>query len=116
MFRRLVSGGSCTLSSAIMLLCLYSAPASGEEPVPQALSSFKGKIGKVMKDSVPAWPESPKAPPGAPNIVLILLDDVGFSASSSFGGAALTPALDQLASEGLRYNRFHTTALCSPTR
>lgn len=57
-----------------------------------------------------------KAPKGAPNIVVVLLDDVGFAASSTFGGPVPTPALDQLANTGLRYNRFHTTSICSPTR
>ncbi len=57
-----------------------------------------------------------KAPKGAPNIVVVLLDDVGFAASSTFGGPVPTPALDQLANKGLRYNRFHTTSICSPTR
>ena len=56
------------------------------------------------------------APAGAPNVVVVLLDDVGFGAASTFGGAAQTPALDKLAHEGLRFNRFHTTAICSPTR
>ncbi len=56
------------------------------------------------------------APKGAPNILLVLLDDVGFGAASTFGGPAQTPALDALARDGLRYNRFHTTAICSPTR
>lgn len=116
MLRRFLAGGSYRLSSTLMLLCLCAPPAMGEEPVPQAVSSFRGKMGKVIEDSVPAWPAAPKAPAGAPNVVLILLDDVGFSATSTFGGAALTPALDRLAAEGLRYNRFHTTALCSPTR
>ena len=64
----------------------------------------------------PPWPQAPKAPAGAPNIVLILLDDVGFGTISTFGGPAQTPALDQLAAQGLRYNRFHVTAMCSPTR
>ncbi len=57
-----------------------------------------------------------KAPAGAPNVVLVLLDDVGFGATDIFGGPTVTPTLDQLASQGLRYNRFHTTAICSPTR
>jgi arylsulfatase len=57
-----------------------------------------------------------KAPAGAPNVVLVLLDDVGFGAASTFGGPVLTPALEALADQGLRYNRFHTTAICSPTR
>lgn len=60
--------------------------------------------------------EIPKAPDGAPNIVVILLDDVGFGATNTFGGPVETPTLDELAGEGLRYNRFHTTAICSPTR
>ncbi|MXO74315.1 sulfatase-like hydrolase/transferase [Altererythrobacter aerius] len=57
-----------------------------------------------------------KAPDGAPNIVIVLLDDVGFGSTSTFGGPVATPALDTLAEQGLRYNRFHTTAICSPTR
>ncbi|GAB3284549.1 arylsulfatase [Parahaliea aestuarii] len=56
------------------------------------------------------------APEGAPNVVVVLLDDVGFGAASTFGGPAETPGMDALAAEGLRYNRFHTTAICSPTR
>lgn len=58
----------------------------------------------------------PQAPAGAPNVVLVLLDDVSFGATSTFGGPAITPALESLARDGLRYNRFHTTAICSPTR
>lgn len=64
----------------------------------------------------PSAPHVRKAPEGAPNIVLVLLDDVGFGASSTFGGVIDTPVLNELAKEGLRYNRFHTTAICSPTR
>src|SRR5210317_62506 len=57
-----------------------------------------------------------KAPKGAPNVVIILLDDLGFGGTSAFGGVIETPHFDKLASQGLRYNQFHTTALCSPTR
>jgi len=57
-----------------------------------------------------------KAPEGAPNVVIVLIDDIGFGASSTFGGPISTPTLDMLANNGLRFNRFHTTALCSPTR
>jgi arylsulfatase len=57
-----------------------------------------------------------KAPPGAPNVVIVLIDDLGFGATSAFGGPIGTPSLDQLAQDGLRYTNFHTTALCSPTR
>jgi len=57
-----------------------------------------------------------KAPAGAPNVVIVLIDDIGFGATSTFGGAISTPTFDRLAEDGLRFNRFHTTALCSPTR
>ena len=57
-----------------------------------------------------------KAPAGAPNVVIILIDDLGFGATGTYGGPIPTPTLDRLAHDGLRYNNFHTTALCSPTR
>src|SRR5207344_983526 len=57
-----------------------------------------------------------KAPKGAPNVVIVLIDDMGFGQPSTFGGAIAMPTLDRLANEGLRYNNFHVTALCSPTR
>ncbi|MGC1887242.1 MAG: sulfatase-like hydrolase/transferase, partial [Stellaceae bacterium] len=57
-----------------------------------------------------------KAPDGAPNVLIILLDDMGFGQSSAFGGPVNMPTLDALAKQGLRYNEFHTTAICSPTR
>src|SRR3990170_1433680 len=57
-----------------------------------------------------------KAPKGAPNVVIVLIDDMGFGQSSAFGGPVNTPTLDRLSGEGIRYNNFHTTALCSPTR
>src|SRR6476659_3079889 len=62
-------------------------------------------------------PIEPLRPPaGAPNVLIVLLDDVGFAASSAFGGPVDTPTAERLAGDGLKYNRFHTTALCSPTR
>ncbi|WP_454711878.1 arylsulfatase [Cupriavidus nantongensis] len=64
----------------------------------------------------PNPPYQQKAPPNAPNVVIVLLDDVGFGATSTFGGPVETPVLEALAHEGLRYNNFHTTAICSPTR
>jgi arylsulfatase len=83
-------------------------------PVPEA--PFAGKVGMTYQDSVEAWPERVAAPDGAPNIVLILLDDVGFGQVSTFGGPVPTPCLDKLAAGGLKYNRFHTTAICGPSR
>jgi arylsulfatase len=106
----------------LALLCLPSWGAAQESTQPGLVlpdrrpAEFKGTIGETYKDSKPDFPTTREAPEGAPNVLLILLDDVGFGASSTFGGPVPTPALDQLASEGLRYTQWHTTALCSPTR
>jgi len=70
----------------------------------------------VEESSPPAWPALPRAPKGAPNILLIMTDDVGFGSSSTFGGPVPTTTFDQLAAGGLRYNQFNTAAICSPTR
>jgi arylsulfatase A-like enzyme len=77
---------------------------------------FKGKIGQTYKDSKSDKIPTIKAPAGAPNVLVVLIDDVGFGAWSTFGGQIPTPNLDKIAQGGLRYNNFHTTALCSPTR
>jgi len=79
---------------------------------------FKGVISVDIRDSTPDWApfEPPKAPDGAPNVVYIVLDDVGFSAMSSYGGPIETPNIERIAAEGVRYTQWHTTALCSPTR
>ncbi len=91
------------------------APTSvGQLPMPDP--AFKGKIGETFQDSTPDYPLPVKAPKGAPNVLLILLDDVGFGMTSTFGGPVPTPHLQKLADNGLKYTRFHTTALCSPTR
>ncbi|MFV5687286.1 arylsulfatase [Flavobacterium sp. ZT3R25] len=79
-------------------------------------ASFKGVIGKTLAESKEYWPQPVKAAAGAPNVVWILLDDVGFGASSAFGGLIQTPTFDALANNGLRYTNFHTTAICAPTR
>src|SRR5215472_15711379 len=104
-----------------LLLCgmaavMFESPAIGQEALPRPEPPFKGKIGRTVKGSVPDFPKGVEAPKGAPNVLLILTDDVGFGASSTFGGPIQTPAFDRVASSGLRYNQFHTTALCSPTR
>jgi arylsulfatase len=92
-----------------------SAPGSSSVlPIPPA--PFRGTIDLRAKDSKPDFPRPVQAPPGAPNVLLVLLDDVGFGAASTFGGPCQTPTLERLARSGLRYNQFHTTALCSPTR
>src|SRR5262245_60231134 len=98
--------------------------SDGERQQPTLLSDnlplpepkFRGRIGSSYTDSKPDIISLPTAPTGAPNVLLVLLDDVGFGQTSAFGGPVNTPTLQRLANEGLRYNRFHTTALCSPTR
>ena len=77
---------------------------------------FKGKIGKTYAESQEWYPEVKKPKPGTPNVLIILLDDVGYSQLGSYGGLIQTPNMDALAADGLRYNDFHTTALCSPSR
>ncbi len=77
---------------------------------------FKGKIGRYHWESEPWWPDDPHPPAGAPNVLLVVLDDVGFAQLGCFGSDIATPSLDALAAGGLRYSSFHTTALCSPTR
>jgi arylsulfatase A-like enzyme len=79
---------------------------------------FKGTINIDIRDSEPDWTpfEPPTAPKGAPNVVYIVLDDVGFSAMGSYGGPIETPNIDRIADAGVRYTQWHTTALCSPTR
>ncbi|TCM14009.1 arylsulfatase [Novosphingobium sp. PhB165] len=94
-----------------------SAPQRTPNVLPRPDHRFIGAVGRTVSDSDPASiPQPVTAPAGAPNIVVILLDDVGFGQFGTFGGGIPTPALDRLAAEGLRYNRFHTTAICSPTR
>ena len=82
----------------------------------QQSQSYQGSIGKTFDESKEWWPEPVKAPADAPNIIWILIDDVGFGASSTFGGIIPTPTFDSLANNGLRYTNFHTCAICAPTR
>jgi arylsulfatase len=84
--------------------------SAGETP------PFGGTIGKTIAGSKPWWPDAKKPPAGAPNILVVLFDDVGFSDFGCYGSAIRTPTIDRLAAEGLRYSGFHTTAMCSTTR
>jgi len=92
-------------------ICLTLAGANAD-PDP----TFKGKIETYAKNSTPSWPAAVVVPANAPNVVLVLLDDVGFGAASTFGGPVQTRAFEKQAAIGLRYNEFHTTAVCAPTR
>ena len=79
-------------------------------------SNFKGRIARTVYESKPHWPELPRPRDGAPNIIVMLFDDVGFAHFGCYGSSIATPHIDRLAAGGLRYTNFHTTALCSPTR
>lgn len=104
-------------AALVSALCAAIAlPAWAQDVLPRPPQPFKGKIGRTVKDSTPDFPQAITAPKGAPNVLVILTDDVGFGAPSTFGGQIPTPTMDRLARDGLRYNTFHTTALCSPTR
>ena len=84
--------------------------------LPTPTPPFKGFIAPNFVNSQPGWPPAVMPPEGAPNVLLILIDDAGFGSNSAFGGVVPTPTLDKLAKAGLRYTQMHNTALCSPTR
>jgi arylsulfatase A-like enzyme len=130
--RRRIAGGVVSLGF-VTLLGAASAQAqviqtTGAPGAPEATTTidgrylppppqpFTGQIELNAAQSKPAWPARVVPPKGAPNILLIMTDDVGFAAPSTFGGVIPTPALDRIAANGLRYTNFHSTSLCSPTR
>ena len=77
---------------------------------------FKGSIGNTWQESEPWWPPATRPAKDAPNVVVVLFDDVGFASFGCYGAAIETPTIDGLAQQGLRYNNLHVTPLCSPTR
>ena len=77
---------------------------------------FPGTVGRTLETSTEAWPSRPTAPAGAPNVVMVVLDDVGYGQLSTYGGLCETPNFDRIAERGVKFANFHTTALCSPTR
>ncbi len=100
---------------AVMLGSRATAESQGEVlPVPS--EAFGGKVGMISTDSVAQYPRAVSAPAGAPNILLVMTDDVGFGAASAFGGPIPTPSLERLAMSGVRFNSFNTAAMCSPSR
>ena len=118
--RRLSSGTllQTALTAALVLGATHAALSQEVDrtilPIPRA--PFHGTIGTTYATSTPDPLPPIHAPAGAPNILLVLLDDQGYGQSGTFGGLIPTPTLDRLAAGGLRYTRFHVTALCSPTR
>ncbi len=92
-----------------------SSSAGTVYPKPEHRFS-RAKIGMTYQDSKPDYPGIEKAPAGAPNIVVVLLDDAGYGVSSAYGGLMRSPVIEKLCEQGLQYCQFHTTALCAPTR
>ena len=113
---RIAGLGVCAATQAIAQQAPVQSPQLDRTVLPIPAAPFSGTIGLRNKESTPSFPRAVTAPKGAPNVVLILMDDVGFGETSTFGGPVQTPTLQALADSGLRYTRFHTTAVCSPTR
>ena len=116
-------GGAGLYASGVQAQTILGTPGSPEARVvidgkqlPAPPVAFGGKIGLDAQQSKPFWQPRASPPKGAPNVLLIMTDDAGFGVSSTFGGVIPTPNLDRVANAGLRYNQFHSTALCSPTR
>ena len=108
----------CLMAIALLVMSnrVDAAPDDGSilpfPPVPMS-----GAAKPRLQDSIMKWPEEPqRLPKDAPNILIVMLDDVGFGVAETFGGEVHTPALNKLAEEGIRYSAFHTTSICSPTR
>jgi arylsulfatase A-like enzyme len=113
-----------SLRSLALLAALWAAPLSAQSPAKApdrtVLPIAEPPVPSITEPDARKAKAPPrfevKAPAGAPNVVIVLIDDIGFGHSSAFGGPIHMPTLDRMADEGLRFNRFHTTALCSPTR
>jgi arylsulfatase len=99
------------MTSTLILAAGASLPLHAQTSQP-----YQGVVGRTLAESKEWWPEPVKAPAGAPNVVWILIDDVGYGAAGAFGGLIQTPTFDNLANNGLRYTNFHTCAVCAPTR
>src|SRR3954468_21586877 len=112
--------GSFTLAGRRVEIPMASGsdPSRQNLPIPDAHQPYPGLVTFDAKDPAAKFAPTPelRPPPGAPNVLVVLLDDVGFAASSAFGGPCDTPVAERLAARGLKYTRFHTTALCAPTR
>ncbi|MGZ6228577.1 MAG: sulfatase-like hydrolase/transferase, partial [Candidatus Binataceae bacterium] len=126
--KHVVAIALCAAAFALPSSSCFAQQVTGELGSPNATTTIDGKqlpppdpkFGGVIKqkasESTPWWPPRIVPPKGAPNVLLIMTDDEGFGAPSTFGGVIETPALERIAKSGLRYTQFHSAALCSPTR
>jgi arylsulfatase len=105
------------LMSALVLTQASAATPDDGSVLPFPPTPTASVAGTTLQDSKMTWrKEPPRLKPDAPNILIVLIDDVGFGIAGTFGGEVHTPTLSRLANEGISYNRFHTTSICSPTR
>src|ERR1039458_5506593 len=111
---------SCVSASAQQVTGVPGSPGATTtidgKQLPPPPPNFGGVIKDRASESMPWWPPRVVPPKGAPNVLLIMTDDQGFGAPSTFGGVIPTPTMDRIAQQGLRYTNFHSTALCSPSR
>jgi arylsulfatase A-like enzyme len=106
-----------TCMSLVMLVLMVSfATAQEKNAIPYPNAEWKGVQGKTLADSKPDFIGQPEAPEGAPNVLVIMLDDAGYSSATSFGGVMRTPSFDRIGDEGIRYTHMSVAAVCSPTR
>ncbi len=115
--KRGVNGVNKLLALISAMILIAPTAVAQSNPKTKAVEGFGGVIAEKYEDSKEWWAPEKRPPDGAPNVLIFLLDDVGFAQlGQSFGGLIETPNIDRLAENGLRYNNFHTTALCSPSR
>jgi arylsulfatase len=108
--------GHAATSGPVLAAAMTREALDESDGLPHPDPKFAGVANRTLAGSKPEFPQTVVAPKGAPNVLLVLVDDAGFGNPSTFGGPCQTPTLTKLAGQGLRYNRFHVTALCSPTR
>ena len=105
-----------TVALGAVAMSVVPSLLTGQTALPPKDTVFTGHLDRDVRKSTPQWPPVTTAPKGAPNVLLILVDDVGFSTTSTFGGPIPTPNFDKLAQGGLKYNEFHVNAICAPSR
>ena len=106
----------CALMMSVLSSVVAGAGTAGANVLPRPPEPFSGKLGSTEKESSGSLPTLFSAPEGAPNILLVMTDYVGSRLSAPLVARCRPPNLDRLAERGLRYNQFHTTAICSPAR
>lgn len=107
---------ACSFASLALWAFACAEAVVAQVQIPQPDPPFTGRVDERYELSKPQWPSPPRAPAGAPNVLVFVLDDLGFAQLGAFGGVIETPNIDRIAANGLRYTQFNTTGVCSPTR